>query len=125
MTKTAVRCSVPLSSSVIAQPIFSVGHPESSLESDLMTINWKLHRDNPAQNGALLTGKGNPYHDRLAVIEDDTMSIKRNLGIRSTVVCRVMLEVSARGAELPNGTILENRDIQSYGAGYSLRKASP
>jgi putative NADH-flavin reductase len=43
------------------------------------------------------------------------------LAVRSTVIGRAMLEVSARGDQLPHGTILENRDIRSYGAGYSER----
>jgi nucleoside-diphosphate-sugar epimerase len=47
------------------------------------------------------------------------------LSVRSTVIGRAMLEVSARGDELPHGTILENRDIRRYGAGYSERVARP
>ena len=43
------------------------------------------------------------------------------MAIRSTVIGRAMLEVSARGDQLPHGTILENRDIRSYGAGYAGR----
>ena len=47
------------------------------------------------------------------------------LTVRSTVIGRAMLEVSARGDELPHGTILENQDIRRYGAGYSERVAEP
>jgi hypothetical protein len=47
------------------------------------------------------------------------------LVVRSTVIGQAMLEVAARGNELPHGTILENRDIRSYGAGYSSRASSP
>jgi putative NADH-flavin reductase len=43
------------------------------------------------------------------------------MAVRSTVIGRAMLEVSARGDQLPHGTILENRDIRSYGAGYAER----
>jgi hypothetical protein len=43
------------------------------------------------------------------------------MAVRSTVIGRAMLEVSARGDQLPHGSILENRDIRSYGAGYSER----
>jgi hypothetical protein len=47
------------------------------------------------------------------------------LAVRSTVIGRAMLEVSARGDQLPHGTILENRDIRMFGAGYANRVASP
>jgi putative NADH-flavin reductase len=47
------------------------------------------------------------------------------MAVRSTVIGRAMLEVSARGQQLPNGTILENRDIRSYGAGYLARVEQP
>jgi putative NADH-flavin reductase len=46
------------------------------------------------------------------------------MAVRSTVIGRAMLEVAARGDQLPHGTILENRDIRSYGAGYSERVTS-
>jgi hypothetical protein len=46
------------------------------------------------------------------------------LTVRSTLIGRAMLEVSARGDELPHRTILENRDIRMYGAGYSARTTS-
>jgi hypothetical protein len=47
------------------------------------------------------------------------------MAVRSTVIGRAMLEVSARGQQLPHGTILENRDIRSYGAGYLARVEAP
>jgi putative NADH-flavin reductase len=47
------------------------------------------------------------------------------LAVRSTVIGRAMLEVSARGDELPHRTILENSDIRTSGAGYAARMASP
>jgi hypothetical protein len=42
----------------------------------------------------------------------------------STHIGRAMLEVAARGDELPNRTILENRDILKFGNGYAQRNAS-
>ncbi len=47
------------------------------------------------------------------------------LAVRSTTIGQAMLEVSARGSQLGNGTILENRDILMYANGYSARAASP
>jgi hypothetical protein len=47
------------------------------------------------------------------------------LVVRSTVIGQAMLEVAARGGELPHGSILENRDIRTFGAGYSQRTSSP
>lgn len=41
--------------------------------------------------------------------------------VRSTVIGQAMLEASARGDQLPHGTVLENRGIRSYGAGYLHR----
>jgi hypothetical protein len=46
------------------------------------------------------------------------------LAIRATSIGQAMLEVSARGEQLPNGTILENRDIQMYANGY-LQRTDP
>jgi hypothetical protein len=40
------------------------------------------------------------------------------LAIRATTIGEAMLEVSARGEQLPNGTILENREIIKYSNGY-------
>ncbi|MEM9458318.1 MAG: hypothetical protein AAGF11_29345 [Myxococcota bacterium] len=46
------------------------------------------------------------------------------LAIRSTAIGRAMLEVTARSdTELPNGTILENKDILNYAAAYEQRHA--
>lgn len=47
------------------------------------------------------------------------------LTVKSTAIGRAMLEVSARGGEVGNGTILENADILMYANGYSNRAASP
>ena len=45
-----------------------------------------------------------------------------DLATRSTEIGRAMLEVTARGAdELPNGTILENKDLLEYAAVYRAR----
>jgi hypothetical protein len=46
------------------------------------------------------------------------------LAVRSTVIGEAMLEVSARGNQLENGTILENRDVIKYGNGYRERRES-
>ena len=47
------------------------------------------------------------------------------LTVKSTAIGQAMLEVSARGDEVGNGTILENADILMYANGYSNRAASP
>jgi putative NADH-flavin reductase len=43
------------------------------------------------------------------------------LAIRSTAIGSAMLEVSARGEELPNGTILQSNEIQQYANAYEKR----
>ena len=43
------------------------------------------------------------------------------LAIRATSIGQAMLEVTARGEQLPNGTILESRDIEMYANGYLKR----
>lgn len=43
--------------------------------------------------------------------------------VRSTATGRATLEVGARADELPHGTNLEDKDIRSYGTGYSERMA--
>ena len=46
------------------------------------------------------------------------------LAIRSMDIGEAMLEVSARGGQLENGTILENRDVIKYRNGYRKRYIS-
>jgi hypothetical protein len=41
--------------------------------------------------------------------------------LRSTLIGQAMLEVSARGEQLPNRTILENNEVIRYSNGYSQR----
>ncbi len=42
--------------------------------------------------------------------------------IRATIIGQAMLEVTARGNQIANGRILENRDILKYGNGYRERR---
>ena len=46
------------------------------------------------------------------------------LAVRSTVIGEAMLEISARGNQVANGTIIENRDILKFGNGYRERRGS-
>jgi hypothetical protein len=48
-----------------------------------------------------------------------------SLSVRSPNIGRAMLEVSARGHEFDNRTILENGAILMYANGYSERTGSP
>ena len=44
-----------------------------------------------------------------------------NLALRATLIGEAMLEVSARGNQLQNRTILENRDLMKFSNGYRQR----
>ncbi len=44
------------------------------------------------------------------------------MAVRAASIGKAMLEISARGPEVGNGTILENRDIVSYGKAHEARR---